>query len=272
MKKSILFICIGLAAIALIAMDYTSSDDSSPEQKEISCTPTQLVNNDYTSVFNWKTESDFFFEIGSRFIATISKEELHNARTVLDIVPWHANWSHHPIKKVNISVLGNNNTWKQAVDMETGYGLGLNPAQLQLLQSTEYANSFCVTAICSNVNPATGVEGNYELVYYISVTPEKEAQYIKGSKALIAYLNANSKEQTTFIEQYKLRPGRLYFTVTKEGNIANTRIEGTSGYEKIDERMVELIMNTKSEWLPAENNKGEKIDQELVLHFGIMGC
>jgi len=36
--------------------------------------------------------------------------------------------------------------------------------------------------------------------------------------------------------------------------------------------MIELITKTPGEWQPAENYKGEKVDQELVVSFGLMGC
>ena len=31
-------------------------------------------------------------------------------------------------------------------------------------------------------------------------------------------------------------------------------------------------MNAPRAWQPAENAKGEKVDQELVISFGAMGC
>ena len=148
----------------------------------------------------------------------------------------------------------------------------MNPAQLQLLQGIDYSTSFCITATCKGIHPATGALQNYELVYYITVTPEKEAEYTGGHNALIEYLRTNTRLQTAIIDKNKLRAGKLFFTVTKEGAIANARIDGTSGYPAIDETVVALILNTTGEWVPAQNAKGEKIDQELVLSFGTQGC
>ena len=39
-----------------------------------------------------------------------------------------------------------------------------------------------------------------------------------------------------------------------------------------DKKMIELITNLPGKWAPAENQKGEKVDQELVISFGLMGC
>jgi hypothetical protein len=36
--------------------------------------------------------------------------------------------------------------------------------------------------------------------------------------------------------------------------------------------MMELIQMTPGQWQPAENELGEKVDQELVVSFGLIGC
>jgi len=36
--------------------------------------------------------------------------------------------------------------------------------------------------------------------------------------------------------------------------------------------MIKLIKNLPGDWKPAENYKGELMDQELVVSFGLMGC
>lgn len=267
MKKSIILLSIAFTAICIVAMNGTNPNNTIAVSNENPPGSTLHFESDIKSILNWHAESDFLFEIGSRFNATISEEKLHSAKTVLDIVPLHSNWTNQPIKKVFITLPGENNPV-----IGTGYGIDLNASQFQLLKSLKASESFCITANCTSVDPATGKPVNYDLVYYISITPEKEAQYTKGKTALIAYLSSNSKAQTAFVEKNKLQPGKLIFTVNKEGAITDARIEGTSGFKNIDDRLIELIKATKSEWVPAENGKGEKIAQELVLHFGIMGC
>ena len=41
---------------------------------------------------------------------------------------------------------------------------------------------------------------------------------------------------------------------------------------EIDEKMIELILNMSGEFFPAENAQGQKVEQELVVSFGLMGC
>ncbi|MEL7004496.1 MAG: hypothetical protein AAFN93_17445 [Bacteroidota bacterium] len=64
----------------------------------------------------------------------------------------------------------------------------------------------------------------------------------------------------------------MSFTVTKNGTLENVRLTATSGYPSVDELMVELIDSLPAKRNPAENSEGEKVDQELVFFFGLMGC
>ena len=88
------------------------------------------------------------------------------------------------------------------------------------------------------------------------------------------YLKNHSLEARTKanVVAEKLKPAKLYFTVSKTGTIENVRLDRSSNYPIVDEAMIELIKNAPGEWLPAENEKGEKVEQELVVSFGLMGC
>jgi hypothetical protein len=47
----------------------------------------------------------------------------------------------------------------------------------------------------------------------------------------------------------------------------------TTGYSSLDDKFIELIKNIPGLWIPAENSKGEHVDQELVFTFGpANGC
>jgi len=82
----------------------------------------------------------------------------------------------------------------------------------------------------------------------------------------------NSKEKTAIIKRDKLQPGRVSFTVTKDGAIKNVKLTSTSGYTSVDKTLVELITKMPKKWKPATNSKGDKVDQELVFFFGVAGC
>ena len=64
----------------------------------------------------------------------------------------------------------------------------------------------------------------------------------------------------------------MYFTITKKGEMKDLRIVSTSGYDSIDKKTYEFMSNLKIGWAPAEDEFGNKLDQELVLSYGMGGC
>ena len=113
---------------------------------------------------------------------------------------------------------------------------------------------------------------NSHRTLYPAVVPEKQAEYEGGRDALMEYLKENSKEARGSQQMDELQPFKLLFTVTKKGTIENVKLDGTSGYLAIDNTMIRLITKAPGKWERAENSKGEKVDQELVVSFGLTGC
>ncbi|WP_430909547.1 hypothetical protein [Maribacter sp. 2-571] len=115
-------------------------------------------------------------------------------------------------------------------------------------------------------------QANGGMSRYVAPVPEKQAQYEGGKEALVEYLKENTKEVRAVAEMDKLRPFKLSFRITKKGAIKNCMLDGTSGYPSIDTAMFQLITKTQKKWRPAENLKGQKTDQELVIVFALDGC
>jgi hypothetical protein len=234
--------------------------------------PKIISNNEPDSIQNYATVknyylpiSDFDYDVNSRYMATITKDKLFKATSVLDIVPQNAEWQNIPFETVAVAVLQNDNEIR-----EIGNDKELNVAQINLLKSTDYSTDFYIRGRGKNNHPKTGKIEDY--VYYLTIVPEKEAEYTIGNDAFIAYLKENSKEQIKYVEESLLRPGKIQFTITKEGTIENVELISTSGYFNIDSMMIELISNSPGKWKPAENSVGEKVNQKLVFSFGMMGC
>jgi Gram-negative bacterial TonB protein C-terminal len=247
MKKSILIFCTVLSTFSLTAFAYINWSDTGTNQKEV-------------------TDLDLVYNVGSRFGTTITKEELRKATSVLDIVPKEAEgWRKVSFQAVRVAILQDGGEIH-----EMGDDKELNAAQIRLLQSTDYSTNFYINARSQTVFPYTGKTEDY--AYYFTIVPEKEAEYTSGHDALIAYLKENSKEKTAIIKQDKLQPGKVSFTITKEGTVANVKLSSTSGYPSVDEELIKIITNMPGKWEPAENSKGENVDQELVFFFGTQGC
>jgi len=107
---------------------------------------------------------------------------------------------------------------------------------------------------------------------HITIVPDKQAEYVRGKDALLSYLKENSLDETTMAEEGKLKPGKIRFTVTRDGKIDDVELISTSGYPRIDKTMIELIINMPGKWHPAENVNGGNEAEKLIFSFGITGC
>ena len=269
MKKSILLFCTVITAPVITVYGVNNWGDSTTEKAETSKTLSVITPynpnyfaNPFIKLFN----SNFYYDVNSRFAATITKEKLHNATSIIDLVPGEGTIGLEFFSDVKIGVLTNGKD-----KIETGISSVLNPAQLDLLKSADYSTNYYNNATCKRNNSVTGKTEDYSFVYYVTIVPEKAADFKDGHNALMDYLKKNSKDETARVDPNMLQSGKVRFTVKQNGEIANVKLESTSGYATIDNTMIELITNMPGQWNPATNSKGEKVDQELVFSFGIIG-
>ena len=218
---------------------------------------------------NWDAEPelDLLYKVDSRFFATITKSDLETAQTINDILPENATFSVVSYEDTEISIITDDGNITEA-----GHGNKINEAQISLLKKTDYTSNIYVRADYKIKNALYDKLDDRLLTYFITIVPKKEATYKPGYESLVNYLKNNSKESTRVIKQDKLQPGKVRFTVTKEGNIKNVNLESTSGYNSVDEVLLELISNMPGKWSPAVNAEGENVEQELVFFFGSEGC
>ncbi len=263
MKKRILIFCTVLTAFGLTAFGLVNWNDS-----ETSLSHNLVTNKPIAKTENKKTPPKFLYDVGTRFRA-ITKEKFDNARSIHDFFYAEELQGMVSLNSVNITVVKNENP---SAIHELGYRKEFNEAQLKLLQTLDYSSNFSIRADFKKVNAISGMLENEYANPYITIVPEKQAVYVKGKEALIAYLRANSKAAIADVNEKKLGPAKLYFTVTKHGSIANVRIDNHSGYPEVDKKMMELITNMPGEWESAENSKGEKVDEDLIFSYGLMGC
>ncbi len=266
MKKNVFIFSVVLISLSLTTFGFINWSNTETDQEVLPKIKTVPLTNDATNTINKKADLDLVYDVDSRFIATITKENLNKATSVLDIVPKKAKgWWKTSFNTVTISILQ-----EESEIYETGGSKTLNASQIKLLKTTDYSTNFYIKARGYDIHPETGRIEDY--AYYFTIIPEKEAVYISGHNALINYLKENSRDKTVIIKKDKLKSGKVSFTVTKKGLISNIKLISTSGYPTIDEVLLELITKIPGKWEPAENHKGEKIDQELVFSFGRMGC
>ncbi|MEO1260370.1 MAG: hypothetical protein AAFZ15_16355 [Bacteroidota bacterium] len=248
MKKNILIFCTVLAAFCLMAFSYMNWNNDKP------------------------AEIDLVYNIGSRFGATVTKEELHKAKTVDDITPERAEWDKITFLNMRVTVMQDDEEITALGENEV-----LNAGQAKLLQAAGYSTNFYMTG--RGKRKGAGPEGlmdnpkdEFNFAYYFTIVPEKEAEYVGGIEKLISYLKKNSKKETAIITEEQLKPCQINFTITKNGSVAEVTLNQTSGFPSVDNTFVKLLENMPGKWRPAKNGKGKEVDQELVFFFGRQGC
>lgn len=278
MKKSILIICTVLTTITFSSFAYMNWNNSK-KCEVATCKKEVTHNNNQALIPRWenvgifnmngcnqRNSIDFIYNIDSRFIWNITKEQITNAKSILDIYPKDATVGMDDFSNVQVTILQNDIEISKFGDSEK-----LTKAQRKLLQSLDYSSNFYVRANYGKFNYVTGQSDNH-IIYYITVVPEKEATYSKGQDALIDYLKTNTTKDIEIVTADKLKPGQVRFTVTKNGEISNVNLDSSSGYDSLDKKMIKLIKNLPEKWEAATNEKGEKVEQTLIFFYGLQGC
>jgi len=267
MKQRILIFCTVLISLGLLAFGISNWNDS--ERDVMASTMNELPVIHTVSKENIASViPDFLFDVGPRF-SPITKVKLSEATSISDFNRSSEIQTIQSLKSVNVVIIKNErNTNKSQI----GYKQELNKSQLKLLKDLDYSSSFAIRTDFDKVNAENGaIESGYLNPYY-TIVPEKQAEYVNGKYELLRYLRDKSLIAIADVQQNKVRPAKLFFTVTKDGNIKNVRIGNHSGYPEVDKLIIDLINTIPGSWVPAENSKGQKIDQELVISFGGIGC
>jgi hypothetical protein len=269
MKKNLLILIASLAACSLTAYGYVTWSHAQSDKKVASC---KVAPKSYASASEfvnslYKPETvDLIYNVESRYMRTVTKEQVEQATTVMDLIPEKISQMLVRYEYVTVAVLHEGEETTLMGDDEY-----FSPGQISLLRSMDYSSNFFVRASCKR----QGDDGDlihYDLVYYMTVVPKNQASYTDGQDALIKYLRENSRKETFVITKDKLRPGRVHFSITEQGTISNVYLDSSSGFPSVDEKLIALVKDMPGTWEPATNGEGAKVNQELVFFFGIQGC
>ena len=300
MKKSILIFAAVIITLSLSAFGVVNWKDLKTEESKISERKELATNNatennrftiskatnketncssNYMPMFGpillkytgeEKPTGDFNYNFGPRFEA-FKKSDLAEVKSIEDFFEWEELQAIASLKSVEIIIIEND---RQTEKREIGYSNMLTDAQLKLLQSLDYTSHFNIRVEYLEKNKKTGkLEDSFNSPH-LTIVPEKQATYSHGKDSFITYFKENSRKarKKANVDPMKMQPAKLHFIVTKNGTIENIKLDRTSNYPLVDKTMLELISKLPGTWKPAENEKGEKMDQELVVSFGLMGC
>ncbi|MEM7657946.1 MAG: energy transducer TonB [Bacteroidota bacterium] len=273
MNKKFVSICALLLPFALPAiglLDWHAPKEDPPKAGTCQSLPAgpSAVSQVLMSGLRTEERLDLVYEVEPRFLARVTKDQLDRATSILEILPPEATQNIKRYEDVAVSV---SYTGGKIVQLE-GDGAELTPGQKVLLQSADCGSHLYISGYI--YQPFTGSTELYgeQLTYYVSVIPHVQAKYEAGHQALISHLKESFWINTLIIQRDQVKPGEVRFTVTAEGTIEDARSEATCGYPSLDLELVRLIQDLPGKWIPATNEAGKKVSQELTFFFGDMGC
>lgn len=264
------FIIFSSALISLCLTTYGCKNNTNNEIAQLDTSVKQEIAID-TPIKKEKKKDlfpDFIYDVGPRF-GPIKKSDLEKVTSISDFIPEDELQQIEVLKSVSIMVYEENikfNLRENVISEE------FNDAQLELLKSFDYSTNFLIKAeYLQKSDNAGSMENSYSSPHH-TIVPEKQAKFIDGKDALKSFLKLYSEDARKNVDPEKLKPAKLFFTVTKNGTIDNIHLDRSSNYPEVDEVMIKLISEVPGTWIPAENSKGERVDQELVVSFGLIGC
>ena len=270
MKKRSFIFSTTLVIFSLVIVGYTNwTNTESIEENSINNKDLVFQNQD--NVYpKEKVIPELYYGVDARFEA-VNKEDVHNATTIYAFLNDGEKAQIEQIYSVDVIVVKNNQLSEIRARGTTDQ---LTDVQKKILKSTDYFSHFTIRTEFKGKNNKTGKMEDRFFGPHITVVPEKQATYVDGKESLINYLKNNSKENMNVIKGDNLGAIKISFIVTKNGIVTNVKHDAmTTGYASIDEKFINLLENIPGKWTPAENAKGEKMDQELVFTFGpANGC
>ncbi|MEJ1221117.1 energy transducer TonB [Sediminicola sp. 1XM1-17] len=268
MKKNNPVLCVSILILGLMAFGFVNRSTSESNKVSIPDNLNLASNQSPSQHMDFRYFADYIYDVGTRF-GPIKKEDLNKVTSFSDLIDDDDAKKIVTYKFVEVIVIEND---KESNTRESGNSGELTSAQLNLLKRSDYSTNLKIRADVMQKNSHTGELENSYWTPHLTIVPEKQAVYVHGKDALMEFLRENSKVSWVNVVEDKLKSARLYFTVTKNGTIENVALDSSSNFPEVDQRMIELIKQTLGKWHPAVNTKGEKVDQELVLSFGLMGC
>ncbi|WP_460218865.1 energy transducer TonB [Psychroserpens sp. MEBiC05023] len=269
MKKQtvITFVIITSLIIGSISA-YNWTSKSSTKDTVLKTTSTIPIEDQNMVTNTFKVFPDFIYDIGPRF-SGIKKSKINTITSIEAFLDDEIMLEIAKVKSTSITLIENE---EMSSHRAKGQSKMLTDAQINLLRNSTYSTNFVMRVDYEEKPKTNGHQTDNYRTPHLTIVPEYEAIYSHGKAALKSFLKESCQSVLINVDPEQLKPAKLYFTVNKEGNIEEVSLDRASGYPEVDKKMIELIKNTPGTWQPAKNDKGEPVDQKLVVSFGLMGC
>ena len=268
MKKQILFSTLLLGALCLAVFAFAERSEKSTDTAELASRDIPAPEKNEIETTMGPELPEFMFDFGTRY-KSIKKSALDQVSSFEDFIG--REHAERIIRYSSLSVIELEDGLKTDKKISNNTG-DFTAAQRSYLQSLGYSEDVLIWATYTEKWPDTGLVEDSYWTPHLTVVPEKQAQYELGKESLLDFLRVGS---ATFIAENledRVQPGRIHLTISKEGILKNVELRSTSGNKAIDHKIIELISEAPGKWIPAENSEGDKVEQELVVFYGSLGC
>lgn len=211
---------------------------------------------------------DLFYAVGPRFEG-ITTKKLLEAKSAKDFFKSNSSHEIRSFHSLEIIVVEDDKRTDNRLASESEM---VNEEMSNFLKSLSLSSHFIARANVILVNANTGELEKTHFTPHFTIVPEKQAIYSEGESALIEFLRIENKPHTIGLDKEKLQPAKLYFSIDPDGELSKVHLDRTSGYPQLDDHMLSLIKKLPGTWTPAENELGQKVEQEMVVTFGMVGC
>lgn len=209
------------------------------------------------------------YEIVGLYNRSVKKATLNKATSLADIISdYPANWiDEYKWVQISTTVYGKQQQAKSTNEL-------LTPEQKNLLMNADLATEVIVEVSYMCKNPATNASMFHQMRVEYTVVPEVQANFKGGQASLDKYFDKGLIGQIETKLPKQFTSVSIQFTVDERGQIINTTVVKSSGIEKFDKLLANIIKKML-QWQPAENANGERMKQSFifrVIGFGEKGC
>jgi TonB family protein len=222
------------------------------------CIFTLVLLQLFSSVFSQKLR----YNVHGTYAHPITREKLHDARSMGDIIPYYpVLWI---LSYVSVEIVA---TCDGKAMIATSPNDILSTDQKNILNTVDLGANIIVNIDYKYKNPATDIIEINRMHYSTSVIPELEAEFPGGEQQMNKYLKEKAIDKISEGASKIFKFAIIKFTVDEEGKITNAQIATASGDPKIDKLLLKAI-NKMPKWKPAENPMGIKAKQSFEFSVG----
>ncbi len=154
MKKSAFVIMIVVATFGLTAFGCMNWNNPPTVEAAIDNSETEVLSEDIIgAIYDPAPNNDFFYDVDTRFILNVTKEQLSKAESLSDLLPEEMIKPKGSYRSVEVILLDDS---RQTEIRESGSGEILNAAQIKLLRSLDYSTNILIKAEYVQKNELTG--------------------------------------------------------------------------------------------------------------------